>query len=190
MDSCSPNPLFPKCLKTYESNGIDVPVIIGYNSHEGIMSFAGKPKNFVEQHNEILETIVQQVLKIEDPEKASELSKKIREFYFGKNNIDSSKLNELVQFYGDLFFVANILNVAEIQMDKPSPTYLYKYSYRANVPMLKSKLGLDHIEGTCHSDDLYCLFCRETVEKLKEGSRDRKCMQRLTKMWTDFAKTG
>ena len=45
--------------------------------------------------------------------------------------------------------------------------------------------------GTSHGDEVGCLFNSELRrEKLPVGSRDRIAMERLTTMWTNFAKTG
>lgn len=46
------------------------------------------------------------------------------------------------------------------------------------------------IQGTCHGDELGCLFFSEMRrEKLQEGTRDRLIMERMTTMWTNFAKS-
>lgn len=47
------------------------------------------------------------------------------------------------------------------------------------------------IKGTCHADEVGCLFFSERRrEKFPEGTRDRIEMERMTTMWTNFAKTG
>ena len=41
VDDKSSNPFLPKPVKEMIQNGIDVPVMIGFNSHEGMIIFAG-----------------------------------------------------------------------------------------------------------------------------------------------------
>jgi hypothetical protein len=43
---------------------------------------------------------------------------------------------------GDLYFVNNIHEVLNIQMEQISPIYFYKFSYRSDYPGIKKRLNL------------------------------------------------
>lgn len=49
--------------------------------------------------------------------------------------------------------------------------------------------------GACHGEELFHLFSIRllktvSVNPIKKGSINYKLMEQMTKMWTDFAKTG
>ncbi|XP_008216259.1 esterase FE4 isoform X1 [Nasonia vitripennis] len=183
------DPILPQSVEEMSKKGIDVPFLVGYNSHEGILSFLGDYSNFIKEIEDDFESIISDYLKISDPKRVANIAKVVREFYFGKDKITDKKINELVQLFGDMLFVNDIHKVVENQMEKTTPTYLYRYSYRSDFPGMKERFN-SKIEGTCHSDELGCLFFSELRrEKLQEGTRDRITMERMTTMWTNFAKT-
>ncbi|XP_014218898.1 esterase E4 isoform X2 [Copidosoma floridanum] len=189
LDTKSKNPCLPYPIGEMEKTGINVPLIIGYNSHEGIIRFFGDTSSFFEDLNQDFGKFLVDNLRLSDSKVVLSHAQSIREFYFGKSEINESKINEAVQFFGDLSFVANIHAVVHIQMQKAVPTYFYKFSYRPNFPGIKERMGIK-IEGTCHADELGCLFFSELRrKKFDQGTRDRKAMERLTTMWTNFAKT-
>ena len=146
-DSNSSDPIFPQSINKNVTNGIDVPVIIGYNSHEGILRLFGcNISDLVKELNDNFETVIAEYLRIRDIEKASKIAKPVREFYFGKDQINENKIDEIVQFFGDLLFVNNIQDVSDIQMQKTSSTFLYKFSYRPDFPTVKDRFNIN-IEG-------------------------------------------
>ncbi|CAB0035239.1 unnamed protein product, partial [Trichogramma brassicae] len=63
-----------------------------------------------------------------------------------------------------------------------------------DVPLIigyNSHEGIIRFLGTCHGDELGCLFHAEARrERIPEGTRDRTAMERITTMWTNFAKFG
>ncbi|KAJ8664688.1 hypothetical protein QAD02_006350 [Eretmocerus hayati] len=186
----SSDPILPGTVLELEKNGIDVPVMIGYNSHEGILRFVGQKLDFIKEINDDLEVTISDHLRIYDPVKLKEITAAVRKFYFGDDEIDESKIDELVQFFGDLLFVNDIHRVVDYQMLKNSPTYFYKFSYSPDFPGIKQRFNVD-IKGTCHGDELGCLFYSEMRRgRLEEGTRDRITMERMTTMWTNFAKFG
>ncbi|XP_058793059.1 juvenile hormone esterase-like isoform X2 [Phymastichus coffea] len=186
----SVNPVLPQPIQEMNHKGVDVPLLIGYNSHEGILRFLDNTEESIMEIDNDFESAINDYLKINDALKLSHIAKTVREYYFGKEKITEAKINELVQCFGDLIFVNNILEVVDIQMQKSSPTYLYKFSYRPDYPTIQD-LFKSKIEGTCHADEMGCLFFSELRRgKLPKDSRDRTTMERMTTMWTNFAKTG
>lgn len=147
----------PKPIDEIVKDGIDVPLLIGYNSHEGILRFLGSTSDLIKEINDNFETAIAETLRRGIDEKVATISKVIREFYFGKDEINENKINELVQLYGDMLFVNNILEVADIQMRKKTPTYLYKFSYQPNFPGMKDRSN-SKIEGNLELNIIIIYF--------------------------------
>ena len=138
-------------------DGIDVPVIIGYNSHEGILRLLGcNISDLVKELNDNFESIIAEYL-IYNIENASKIAKPVREFYFGQGQINENQIDEIVQFFGDFLLVYHILEVADIQMQKTSSTYLYKFSYRSDFPTMKDQLNFK-IEGKNEKIDCHKIY--------------------------------
>lgn len=52
-------------------------------------------------------------------------------------------------------------------------------------------IGYSDWKGTCHADELGYLFHMSVLQaQLVAGTREYITVERLTKLWTDFAKTG
>ncbi|KAL7297612.1 hypothetical protein TKK_0009285 [Trichogramma kaykai] len=190
QDAKSKNPVLPEPIRELAKKGIDVPLIIGYNSHEGIIRFLGNTSKVYQELDKNFNEVVASYLRIDDYEKLAKYMEPIKKHYFGDEKITEAKVDEAVQFFGDMLFVMDVIGVATIQQHKDVPTYLYKFSYRPNFPGVKDRFGVK-IEGTCHGDELGCLFHAEARrERIPEGTRDRTSMERMTTMWTNFAKFG
>ncbi|XP_043287111.1 pyrethroid hydrolase Ces2a-like isoform X2 [Venturia canescens] len=117
----------------------------------------------------------------------------VKKFYFGEREM-SLKMEKIQwsKLKGDTLFINEIQQVADLQMDKSTSTYLYKFSYRPEYPTYGKFMKTD-LEGACHGDDIGALFHSSLFSKeqtLKKGTRDRLTMERMTQMWTNFAKTG
>lgn len=146
QDEKSSNPVLPQSIQKMKQEGVDVPLLIGYNSHEGILRFMANTSGLIEKIDQDFASVIGSYLKITNAEHLSNVARTVREFYFGKDKITEEKIDELVQFVGDLLFVNNILEVADIQMEKATPTYLYKFSYRPDYPGMKESFNCK-IEG-------------------------------------------
>ncbi|XP_014232118.2 carboxylesterase 5A-like [Trichogramma pretiosum] len=190
QDAKSKNPILPGPIRELAEKGINVPLIIGYNSHEGIVRFLGDTSKMYDELDKNFNELLASHLRIDNCEKLTEFTEPIKRHYFGDDKITKVKFNEAAQFFGDLLFIMEVIGVAKIQQHKDVPTYLYKFSYRPDLPGVKEKFGIK-IKGTCHGDELDFLFHAEArKKKISAGTRDRTTMERMTTMWTNFAKFG
>jgi carboxylesterase type B len=101
---------------------------------------------------------------------------------------------------------------------RTQPLYYYQFSYDGALGFFKKKLGIDRagdkvhrkinirkrargmksifnryfgFEGACHTDELSYLFTRHmTPWRELAGDADLKIIDRMTLMWTNFAKHG
>ncbi|XP_046751128.1 juvenile hormone esterase-like isoform X2 [Diprion similis] len=193
IDDKSPQPFLPKHPRELAANGIDVPVIIGYNSHEGLFFLMGLVDQTFEVLNKNFEVAVTEDLIVENPSKISEVASEIRKFYFKDKEISRETMEDYVQCYGDLYFVNGILKTVEHQQKKSkTPTYLYKFAYENPRSMGKLVMKVP-LKGAAHADELQFLFRGKLYDdllKIEPNSFDQKLSDAMVKMWTDFAKTG
>ncbi|XP_033209364.1 venom carboxylesterase-6-like isoform X2 [Belonocnema kinseyi] len=195
VDDNSSNPFLPKPLNETLENGIDVPVIIGYTSDEGILTLAdgdSESDEFYQNCDKTFETDLASDFKLKSSTLVCHLSKEVKNYYFKGNPVTKKDQAALIQYKSDVNFVNGIMQMLDIQCQKNTPTYLYKYSHNPEISLVQMAFNLK-VKGACHADDLTHLFYMTTFNarlQLKCGTTDYLLMEHMTKMWTDFAKTG
>lgn len=98
------------------SNAIDIPMILGYNSNEGLMPLADCHKNSKYQlfDQDLACRIPRSIaLAVDDPRNA-ELADEIRQFYFGGQKITDQMKASVAHLLGDFHFVIELHLLAEI----------------------------------------------------------------------------
>ena len=79
-------------------------------------------------------------------------------------------------------------------MSQSAPVYNYWFSYDGAYALFKQETNLLDVPGVSHADEMGYLFNSESLYKVyrSEGeySPEEQTVDRLTKLWTDFAKTG
>ncbi|XP_026744640.1 venom carboxylesterase-6-like [Trichoplusia ni] len=123
-----------------------------------------------------------------------EMGKKIRNYYLKSK----AKYNwkDLARYYSMLLFVMPTVKwltlCAGTQKNK---TFLYKFTCKTKRNVIAYLVGLkDLLQGetvACHADDLMYLFNAHGVAlPLTVNSDDFKNIERMKKLWTNFAKYG
>ncbi|XP_033219238.1 esterase FE4-like isoform X2 [Belonocnema kinseyi] len=193
VDSASKNPFLPRPISIDNLTEIKVPFLIGHNSREGLMFLAGMQEkiyqvldlNFADYLPPTFRKwLIEKNLTPED----------LRSFYFGDAPINSESAIAYADFTSDVQFVCGIHEVVKLQGSKNKNTYLYKFSYDPGPSFMKKVVNVDK-PGTCHFDEIPYLFHMIALDMLgletpTKNAVKRKIMERFTKMWTDFAKTG
>ncbi|XP_043287110.1 juvenile hormone esterase-like isoform X1 [Venturia canescens] len=194
LDTKSSEPFMLQHPRELFKKVVDVPLILGYTSDEGILALSAPNVGnlLAEAKLNFINTLAHDLKSwpLGDIEKIADSVKK---FYFGEREM-SLKMEKIQwsKLKGDTLFINEIQQVADLQMDKSTSTYLYKFSYRPEYPTYGKFMKTD-LEGACHGDDIGALFHSSLFSKeqtLKKGTRDRLTMERMTQMWTNFAKTG
>ena len=70
------------------------------------------------------------------------MSKDVKNFYFKGNPITKHEQDALVQYKGDVYFVNGIMRILEIQNQKKTPTYFYKYSHVPQISLVQTIFNL------------------------------------------------
>lgn len=197
-DEVAENPVLPEPIEQLLKKDADVPVIISYTSHEFIMFMKDISEKSLSIYNEYLPTHVKTLgtLKKLGDEEIKNLFNVVKDRYFEGKPIDKEKLYGLSNFMTDTFFgIPAILMLEDRVKRLTAPNYFCKFSYIGNEKTSTDLLVTRHISGASHVDDIaYLLYlpkCKtENPDPPAVGTKDRITLERMTRMWTNFAKTG
>ncbi|XP_012254120.2 esterase FE4-like [Athalia rosae] len=192
IDDKSEKPFMPKSPKELVLEGTDVPLMLGYTSHEGILFVIGLQNTLSTMFDKNSKLRLPDGLVANDHPKRNAVGDEMMKFYFGDKPITEESVQNWIQACGDISFVFGALKVAEIQQKKMVPCYLYKLSFDAEKSFGKFIFKSSYT-GTAHGDDHpYLFYMKITGDYLryKPGSQEQIVSDRMIRMWTDFAKTG
>ncbi|XP_071574398.1 juvenile hormone esterase isoform X2 [Temnothorax nylanderi] len=200
LDYESPNPFFPEHPCKLMHRGVKVPFLLGNTSCEG--SFLISSTLVGQISKEALKQVNSDFKKTMMPGVLSALPKipitveELRFLYFGNKAISEETLINYADFLGDALFYRGTMEVIDIQMSSGgyTPTYLYKLSYESKTSPAKKIMNVT-LPGVAHGEDIFYLFHPHMMKEFNlpppaPNSKDYKMIDRLTQMWTDFAKTG
>lgn len=160
-----------------------VPVVRGFCNKEGLLMNMMKPlavngliekKNFVDYWSYDLEG------------DKGNFNTKFSDLYKRKSH-DEDNDQFAVDFFGDLHFASGIWAAAKLQASSGVPTHVYQFVYDGKINAFKSLFGLMK-KGAAHGDDMTYLFSNDMVH-VQPDQTDILVRQRMTKMWTNFAKS-
>nr|WCC58167.1 carboxylesterase [Pharsalia antennata] len=163
-----------------------VPMIVGFNSQEGL-PFADvleKVRAYLLTFDLNPERLIPVDMNV-DPADRPTVARKIKAHYFGLRPVSLSDKN-LIQYITDDQF-ARPINEAVRLMSNYAKVYYYRFSY-------VGRLGLSvgdpqrSSPGVGHAEDLHYLW-RQSVNIKNPSKDDLLTRQRLIKLWTNFAKT-
>ena len=92
----------------------------------------------------------------------------------------------------DTLFVHGIADTVRLHAyhSPKAQTYLYHFAYDGALGIFKRMLAINR-PGICHGDEIGYLFKFGMLSLNKNsGSPEVQVMQKMTKMWTNFAKYG
>ncbi|CAB3258771.1 unnamed protein product [Arctia plantaginis] len=166
-----------------------VPLLIGYNSREGILIAPDTlKKNKVINETPSFLVPRQAKLKISE-EKLKEFGDRIKSFYVGKKDFEIKTADAISNLQTDLHFSYEIQRFINFY-HKYAPVYFYKFDYDTDLNIPKSLVGLD-LTGASHADDLFYFFYNMINKDYYHNQEKlQKIVYQLTKFWTEFARTG
>lgn len=186
---------------------LSVPVMIGFNSREAIEiseRYLHNPEylSIVDRH--FIMTFPRRVnyrFKINDKTYQKAI-KEIRDLYFDEGSIKEDKPGEFLDYIGDIasfypidYTVRKHLNTS----NAPVFYYMFDYSGKLNfrkITTLNDALTFDGTRGASVGDELCYLFLCKKWRKIykqlleKENSEEIKVIRNMTKLITNFAKSG
>lgn len=196
MDGQAENPVFPLPLDQLMERDSEIPLIVGYTSHEYIM-FLHDTDNLSKLDAHMTKRL-EHTAKSENITDVDRFLKNIRDHYFDGKPLTTDKLPAVVQIHSDIYFRIGIKYLIDNRIRRNcAPTYVYQFSYVGNqensTDAIVRKKRL--ITGASHSDEKSYLFYltqlkAENLDAPAPGTKDRITIERLTQLWTNFAKTG
>lgn len=173
-----------------KNNMNKVPLMIGYNSAEGLLNLV-EQLNASDFNNKNPQYIVpREISEKVTEQKTRELGERIKKFYVGNADFNNETAEALVNIVSDLHFVYSIHRFAHFYSLKHKSIYMYRFNYDTDLNVFKQYSGFPHMQGACHGDDLFYLFFSKLSEdSYKNQETLRDIVYKVTKIWTDFAKT-
>lgn len=167
-----------------------MPVLMGFNKHELARFFILKKADYF-QNLTIVYDNLRQIFDFSGHE-LFELGNLVSRFYFGGEEISEKKKWQLINFSSDFIYIHPIYrNVHKYIKNGAGDIYLYMLSYiggrnAINITVYDEDESSGQLCCASHADDLGYLFNMPNQPAL--FGTDKLIMQRMTTMWTNFAK--
>lgn len=177
----------------FVKNKLDIPVMMGYNSNEGIVMLDNARRKLDEYDKDLARLIPRAIHVDIDGADGRLISERIRNFYFKGQTVSKKTLAELSEVLGDYNFGIGAYEAAEFhaKYQHNSPLYFFRFDYDGDLGFFKKLFNMKHLKGVCHADELFYLF-QTSFQDLphKEDSPDTKIVRQMCRMWSNFAKYG
>ncbi|XP_018339347.1 PREDICTED: esterase E4-like [Trachymyrmex septentrionalis] len=196
IDDKAKTPFLPCPLSQLLDGGNNIPIMIGATSDEYIFFLRDISENNLKTMYADLPLFVENFTNSKNSSKIERLTKQVKEKYFNdKSEFTADSIPSIIRFLSDLHFNIPIEDFVDMRRKrKHAPTYFYKFSYIGDQMTLTKVLG-NKLTGTSHTDDMSYLFYQPSCKANNPAppainTKDRKILEILTTMWTNFAKTG
>ncbi|XP_014205488.1 esterase FE4-like [Copidosoma floridanum] len=193
------DPLIPLPIPELMKDAADVPMIIGHTTNESLLNFIGEyNEETYRYYDDNIDEIVENLLLCESA-RLPEIMRSVREFYLKNKPICKDTAWNLVNLVTDVMYHHFDRKLVDYRNERATaPTYVYNFSYMGNEPTIyQNDQGPQPFHGVAHADELsylyYLSYIRESMEEIqfpREGTKDRLTVDRLVKMWYNFAATG
>ncbi|XP_075214398.1 juvenile hormone esterase-like isoform X2 [Lycorma delicatula] len=169
-----------------------VPAIIGHNSNEGIIFLSFHSLTVKRTYEQF---IPEQLHLVCGSKKYKELTNEIKTLFFHDNPVDINHLAEYIQICGDIAFDIGINETINYFLNhSDSDIYIYEFNFDGILGRFKPSIQKMESDwkvpnGVSHGDELTYIFPRNDTETIDVNSPELRTIQRMTRMWTNFAKT-
>ncbi|XP_077284724.1 juvenile hormone esterase-like [Arctopsyche grandis] len=166
-----------------------VPLIIGVNNAEGISMVAYDIKKAKLFNDDFTRKVPKEIVDFVSKEKLKKIGDEVKKFYFGNGEICEQTEQIVSDLEGDITFNYTVEKFAKILFEfTTTPIFFYKFCVDGELNMMKKTMSSTNVIGAAHADDLFYLF--KTALDPKPGSREKKTITRMNKMWANFSKFG
>ncbi|CAG9559330.1 unnamed protein product [Danaus chrysippus] len=174
-----------------KGNVAKVPLMIGYNNGEGLLYLNRYLERLAVYSKEPSYFVGKQVASQVSHEKLEEFGQRIITFYLGNKTLTKEDIKPLTELNGDTIYNYNIHRFINSYASVSHPIYMYQFHFDTELNVVKVMYGVRHLKGVCHGDELWYVFKNFWNDYLYEKHlRLRAIIFRVSKIWTDFAKTG
>ncbi|XP_076253179.1 juvenile hormone esterase-like [Rhynchophorus ferrugineus] len=192
-------PNYPGALITKDSlrafmagDFMKVPIIMGVNSQEAkfLAAELESSKLFYILFDISPSLLIRDPVNAKSPKDRGLAGRRVIEHYFKSKSFILGSMSEVTEFFTDDLFVRPITKTA-VLMSNFVPVYFYVYDYEGSLGKwwLKFKsIYNPEIKGVGHATDLFYLWNMTLGSPEFNNDEERLVSQRLTKLWTNFAK--
>lgn len=164
-----------------------VPLIIGYNSAEGLM-FAGKENDTVISQLDFYKALPRD-LNITTEADKRRIADVLERYYMKDKKISKETMADFARFEGDSSIVYPIITTTDIILKTTElPVYVYKFKYDGWMNLAKISYGFGKEPGATHADELFYMF--RVGITLPMAFLEKRFIDTITLLWTNFAKYG
>ncbi|KAF5273125.1 hypothetical protein FQA39_LY07615 [Lamprigera yunnana] len=170
-----------------------VPIIIGYNSREGLIAEVASQNVKKNGHTvKDFEDFIPYDLRIQTNSiQSKSIANKVKNFYYGSFESTEDKKNQYFMLEGDYSLLWPTLYAAkQHSLTSKNPVYLYRFSLESTLNAHKRVFGINNSPGVTHGDELGYLFKCFLTPTIIPGSVEDDGMRRCVTLWTNFAKYG
>lgn len=167
-----------------------MPVIIGFNSKEqlrNMYNYLQSPEDYFEKSNKTFKAKIGDYFDLDEDELVN-AEKMVRHFYIGSEEIGEATVDAMIEFDSDFTFVYPSIRSSRRYEQSSSAVYLYMFDYAGARNYMKYRLNMTSTTGAVHADEIGYLFDQSYYD-LPTTFMDAMIIDRMTIMWTDFAKT-
>lgn len=170
-----------------KKNVKNIPLMYGSTSSEGLFLVSKDTNETLQKRNE--KYLFASDLEFSSEDEAARIDKEARKFYFENENMTMNDIANVSRLMKDLYFEVPVLLETDILVKKVDRVYNFIFDYSGGRNFLKYLTGNRDKDGACHGDELLYLF-KGNIWPLPIDSKDRRIIDVMTKMWTNFAKYG
>ncbi|XP_047515425.1 juvenile hormone esterase-like isoform X1 [Pieris napi] len=165
-----------------------MPIMLGYNSGEGILKISDEIKRLDIKNNNVSLFVPRSIVEIVSTEKALEFGRRIQSFYGSITKDNPEVIRDILT---DANFAYNTHRFAYLYSKLNAPVYMYRFNYETDLNIKKKYSSFKDIPGVSHADDLFYLFYNNLNKEAYDNQpKLRDIAHEVTKLWTDFAKYG
>lgn len=166
----------------------NISVIYGSTSREGLFLIRINPEAYLKEAE--TKYIFASDLKFPSDDEARIADKRARSQYFTDEKMTVHNLMNISEMMTDLYFEKPMIFESTLIINKSNaPVYNYYFDYNGGRNFLKYFTGHEKEHGACHGDELLYLF-KGRIWPFSINSQDRKVIETITRIWSNFAKYG
>lgn len=175
--------------KLFRRNIKNISIIYGTTSQEGLILLPEDTEETLKERDS--KYVFSPDLEFPTANEAANLSRVVKEFYFGGEHISLKVHNIVSEFNTHLYFEVPAILETEIIINNTGATiFNYYFNYSGGRNFLKLITGYSNEPGACHGDEIMYLFKAMVWPFTVINKRDRVMIDWMTKMWTNFARHG
>lgn len=174
----------PLNMKSSKANGTSV--IIGFNSNELAFQYETADADL------FTDSIFQEYLNMgfDLNEKLQDALDNVRHFYIGDEEVSEIVKWDLADFVSDYILGHPTQRMTEQLLNNGAKNvYRYVFSYSGGRNMVKVPMNLNST-GATHADEIGYLFDLEMFKGETTTPEDQLVIEKITALWTNFAKDG